>query len=214
MQTLHLDHQPDHQDALDAAAAALQAGQVIVLPTDTVYGLAALPGDADAVRRVYLAKGRPGGLPLPVLAGSLEQVRQLGVEYSAPARALASRWWPGPLTMAFGFSPTAARPPWLTGREEVAVRIPRHAFLLALLPITGVLLVTSANPHGSVTAPTAEEAASYLAPHVSLIVDGGVLDSTPSTLVNVRAGGAVVEREGAITTADIAAALAEANGAP
>jgi L-threonylcarbamoyladenylate synthase len=192
---------------LAAAAAALLGGEVIVVPTDTVYGLAARPDHPDAVRRIYLAKDRPAGLPLPVLAGSLEQVRQLGVEVSASAAVLAARWWPGPLTLALGFSTGSDRPHWLDGRGEVALRIPRHPFLLDLLGSTGVLLVTSANRHGSATPPTAGEAASELAPHVTLLVDGGVLDSVPSTLVNVRGGRAVVEREGAIPAAAVAAAL-------
>ena len=137
--------------ALDAAAAALRAGEVIVVPTDTVYGLAALPDIEGAAHRIYLAKDRPAHLQLPVLAASLDQVRALGVEFTAAATTLAARWWPGPLTLAFGFSPAAARPPWLAGRDEVAVRIPQNDFLLALLRATGPLLVTSANRHGEPT---------------------------------------------------------------
>jgi L-threonylcarbamoyladenylate synthase len=203
MQTLHVTD----ERALTVAAATLRAGEVIVVPTDTVYGLAALPDDADAVRRIYLAKERPDQMQLPVLAATIDQVRQLGVEFPREAAALSSRWWPGPLTMAFGFSARAARPPWLDDREEVAVRIPDNAFLLALMRTTGALVVTSANRHGAMTPPAAEEAGSLLAPHVSLAIDGGPLDSIPSTLVNVRARPPVVEREGAIARSDVAAAL-------
>jgi L-threonylcarbamoyladenylate synthase len=195
------------EGALSAAVAALQAGEVIVVPTDTVYGLAALPEDAEAVRRIYLAKDRPEGMQLPVLAASVDQVRQLGVDFSRDAATLAARWWPGPLTMAFGFSELSPRPPWLAGRDEVAVRIPGQAFLLALMGLTGVLLVTSANPHGAPTPSAAEEAGRLLAPHVHLGLDAGALDASPSTLVNVRTRPAVVEREGALSEADIAAAL-------
>jgi L-threonylcarbamoyladenylate synthase len=198
----------DDEGALPAAAAALRAGEVIVVPTDTVYGLAALPGDADAARRIYLAKDRPAQLYLPVLAASPDQVRQLGVDLSHSAASLAARWWPGPLTMVFGFSPTSSRPSWLDGREEVAVRIPQNAFLLALMRMSGVLLVTSANRHGAGTPPSADEAASQLAPHVGLTVDAGTLHAVPSTLVNVRSNVAVVEREGSITREAIAATLA------
>jgi L-threonylcarbamoyladenylate synthase len=196
------------ESACRAASAALRAGGVIVVPTDTVYGLAALPGDADAVERIYVAKNRPDKLHLPVLAGTLDHVHRLGVAFSQAAAILSSRWWPGPLTMAFGFSATAARPDWLVGREEVAVRIPDNAFLLDLMRVVGPLVVTSANRHGDTTPASAEEAGSRLAPHVSLVIDGGMLDTVPSTLVNMRTSPPVVEREGAITRGAISSALA------
>jgi L-threonylcarbamoyladenylate synthase len=203
MRTQHIDD--DH--AVDDTVACLRAGQLVVVPTDTVYGLAALPTDAGAVERIYRAKARPAHLPLPVLAASLGQVEHLGVEFSAPAALLAARYWPGPLTMVFGFDARAGRPDWLRDRDEVAVRLPDHDFLRRVMERTGVLLVTSANPHGSVTAPVAAEVAGTLGSAVELIVDGGTLDSTPSTLVNVRHGEAAVERTGALPAAAIAAAL-------
>jgi len=199
MRTLEVDH----VEALDAAARALHAGEVVVVPTDTVYGLAGRLDRPEALERIYLAKGRPDHLHLPVLASSLDQVRGLGVEFSAAAEALSMRWWPGPLTLALGFSPGAGRPTWLDERDEVAVRIPRHDFLLALMRVTGVLAVTSANRHGEPTPSTGTEAGGSLGPHVTLVVDAGPLDVVPSTLVNVRGLGAVVEREGAISRADI-----------
>jgi L-threonylcarbamoyladenylate synthase len=201
----------DHPDAVTTASSTLRAGELVIIPTDTVYGLAALPEDAGAAQRIYLAKDRPPEVHLPVLAGSLDQVRQLGVDVSGAAERLAGRWWPGPLTMVFGFSSRTARPPWLAGRQEVAVRIPQHSYLLALLQRTGVLLVTSANRHGSATPSSAAEAAASLATPVSLVIDGGPLDGTPSTLVNLRRGGAIVERQGAISGDAIRAALEEAS---
>jgi L-threonylcarbamoyladenylate synthase len=195
------------QDGARAAAEALHRGGVVVVPTDTVYGLAARPEDADAVQAIYRAKGRPGGMHLPVLAASLDQVRALGVDVTNAAEALAARWWPGPLTLAFGFHAGAARPDWLAGREEVAVRIPDHPFLRDLLRATGMLLVTSANPHGTPTARLAGDVATSLGDSVDLIVDGGELTEVPSTLVNVRGEQAVVEREGAIPRAEIEGAL-------
>ena len=193
-----------------AAAAVLHDGGVVVVPTDTVYGLAARPGDGDAVQAVYRAKGRPEGMHLPVLASNLEQVRALGVAFTPAARALATWWWPGPLTLAFGFDRRSERPAWLGGRDEVAVRIPDHDFLLALLAETGVLVVTSANPHGAPTPRTAHDVAASLGPSIDLVVDGGQLRDVPSTLVNVREADPVVEREGAISRAEVAGALTEA----
>jgi L-threonylcarbamoyladenylate synthase len=190
-----------------AAADVLRAGGIVVVPTDTVYGLAARPEDLDAVQAVYRVKDRPQGMPLPVLAASLDQVRALGVEVTEAASALAERWWPGPLTLAFGFGP-GERPAWLEGRDEVAVRIPDHDFVRSLLGSTGVLLVTSANPHGAPTPRAAGDVAASLGHAVDLIVDDGELTEVPSTLVNVRAGEATVEREGAIARTEIEAVLA------
>lgn len=204
MRIVHADN-----DGALAAAEMLGGGGVIVVPTDTVYGLAAPPADADAVRAVFRAKGRPEGMHLPVLAGSLEQVRALGVDLTPAALALARRWWPGPLTMAFGFAAGNDRPDWLAGRDEVAVRIPDHDFLRALLARTGVLVVTSANPHGAPTPRTALDAAASLGPSVDLVIDGGRLHDVPSTLVNVRGGEPVVEREGAISRTEVADALVD-----
>jgi len=197
------------EDGVLAAADVLSGGGVVVVPTDTVYGLAARPDDADAVQAVFRAKGRPEGMHLPVLAASPEQVRALGVAFSPVARAL-SAWWPGPLTLAFGFDASLGRPSWLAGRDEVAVRIPAHDFLRALLVRTGVLVVTSANQHGAPTPRTAADVVASLGPSVDLVVDGGPLRDVPSTLVNVRGPEPVVEREGAISRAEVAGAVAQA----
>jgi L-threonylcarbamoyladenylate synthase len=193
-----------------AAAACLLGGAVAVVPTDTVYGLAARPDEADAVRAVYRLKERPDAMHLPVLASSITQVRALGVKFTPAAEVLARRWWPGPLTLAFGFEPTVDRPSWLNGRAEVAVRIPDHDFLRSLLEETGVLAVTSANAHGEPTARTARDVMTGLGPAVGLVVDGGELHDVPSTLVNVSGPEPSVEREGAIARHAIIDALREA----
>ncbi len=189
------------------AVDVLRGGGVAVVPTDTVYGLAAQPAEAEAVKAVYRIKDRPEGLHLPVLAASAAQVRALGVTFTSGAEALARRWWPGPLTLAFGFDTRLHRPAWLEGRTEVAVRVPDHHFLQALLEQTGVLLVTSANPHGAPTPRTAPDVAAALGLSVDLVVDGGPLRDVPSTLVNVRGREPSVEREGSISRDDIAAAF-------
>ncbi len=208
MRTLHETDAAAHE----AATTALRAGELVVVPTDTVYGIAALPDVEGAADRIYLAKDRPGDLPLPVLASSLAQVHELGVAFTNAATTLAARWWPGPLTLAFGFAAGATRPHWLAGRDEVAVRIPRNAFLLALMRTTGPLLVTSANRHGAPTPSSAEEAGQQLAPYVDIAIDAGILDASPSTLVNVRSAVAEVEREGTIPRSAVAEALGVTSG--
>jgi L-threonylcarbamoyladenylate synthase len=195
---------------LEAASSALRAGDVIVVPTDTVYGVAALPTIADAVRDIYAAKQRPTTQHLPVMAATVDQVRDLGLELTESGQALAVRWWPGPLTLVLGFSATAPRPQWLSGRDEVAVRIPDHAFLRDLIVRTGPLLVTSANQHGATTPPTAEDAGRELGGYPTLLVDGGTLSDTPSTLVNLHCESASIEREGVIGRTDIESVLAAA----
>ncbi len=161
------------------AAECLCRGGVAVVPTDTVYGLAARPAEADAVRAIYRMKGRPEGMHLPVLAASLPDVHALGVAVTAGAATLARRWWPGPLTLAFGFEPDLERPSWLDGRTEVAVRIPDHDFLRRLLELTGVLVVTSANAHGAPTPRHARDVAVALGSSADLIVDGGSCRTFP-----------------------------------
>ena len=197
--------------SLAAAAAVLRSGGLVVLPTDTVYGLAALPHLPDAVRAVFRAKGRPSGMHLPVLAATVEQVRGLGVAFGAASSVLADRWWPGPLTLAFAFDPGSGRPDWLAGRDEVAVRVPDHDFVRALLRETGVLVVTSANPHGTATPLTAEAVSASLGSSVDLVVDGGALTEVPSTVVSLVGREPVVEREGVIPAPDVVEALTGAH---
>jgi L-threonylcarbamoyladenylate synthase len=188
----------------------LLQGGVAVVPTDTVYGLAARPAEVAAVRTVYRLKGRPEGMHLPVLAATVDQVRSLGVAFTLAAEELAQHWWPGPLTLAFGFDPQRQRPDWLQGRTEVAVRIPAHAFLRAVLQRTGVLVVTSANPHGAPTPRTAKDVAGALGSAIELLVDGGELQDVPSTLVNVNRRTPSIEREGAIARQAITETMQEA----
>jgi L-threonylcarbamoyladenylate synthase len=187
----------------------LLQGGVAVVPTDTVYGLAARPAAVDAVRTIYRLKERPEGMHLPVLAATVDQVRSLGVAFTPAAEELARRWWPGPLTLAFGFGLQRDRPDWLQGRTEVAVRIPAHPFLHAVLQETGVLVVTSANPHGAPTPRTAKDVAGALGSAVELVVDGGELQDVPSTLVNVNGPTPSVERDGAIARQAIVETMQE-----
>ncbi len=153
-----------------------------------------------------------------MLAAGIDDVRELGVRVTAVAEALAACWWPGPLTMAFGFDDDASRPDWLSSRREVAVRVPDHVLLRRILARTGPLFVTSANPHGAPTPVTASAVVEALgdspdaADVVAFVVDGGTLTEVPSTLVNVAGerDRAVVEREGAIAASALEAVLATA----
>ncbi len=190
------------------AAACLLAGGVALLPTDTVYGLAALPACPAAVERLFAIKGRPKQRALPVMVTGRAQITALGALLPPAAeRLLASPFMPGPLTLALALAADAC-PPWLAGRAEVAVRLPAEALMLEVLAATGPLFVTSANRHARPTPPRLAEILAELAFPPDLAVDGGSRHSVPSTLVNCARQPPAVEREGALPAARIAALLA------
>ncbi len=188
---------------VDRTVSCLLGGGLVVLPTDTVYGLAIRPGDEGARRRLRDAKARPPDVHPPVLVTSLAAAAALGADLSETARALAARFWPGALTIVMGFAPGHGRPNWLRDRDEVAVRMPDQPFVLEVLSATGPLLVTSANLHGESTPTSPLAAASALRKGVDLVVDGGELVAQPSCLVNVAVTPPVVERAGPLDAEEL-----------
>ena len=194
-----------YQYDVDAVAACLLQGGVVVIPTDTVYGIAALPSHQGAVDRLYLLKHRPRTKPLPVMVAASADLVSMGVELSPSAmRLLDSVYVPGPLTLAFGFV-DGPRVAWLAGREEVAVRIPNDERLLAVIRKTGPLFVTSANAHGVATGEALTQVLPQLEGIPDLAIDGGILGTVASTLVNCRKDPPVIEREGVVSRAEIMA---------
>lgn len=173
--------------AVEAAAAVLAGGGVVVLPTDTVYGIAALPEHRDAL---YALKGRPANVPVAVLVGQVEQAWSLAVP-SPLARRLAARFWPGPLTIV-----CRATAEWYG--TSVGVRCPDHGFVRALAARVGPLATTSANRHGRPTPATAAAAAAALLGPVGLVLDGGRCEGVPSTVVDATGDEPLVLRAGAI----------------
>ncbi len=188
---------PAHPDpeAIEQAVRALERGELVVVPTETVYGLAADPERAGALDRIYAAKGRPEDKPIPRLAADVRQVEREGAELEPAARRLAERFWPGPLTLVV---PARSGP--------VGFRVPNHAVTRALLRRMGrVLAVTSANRSGERPARTAQEAAAALGDAVALVLDAGPSPGgVPSTVVSVAGGRVEILREGAIARAEIA----------
>lgn len=188
--------------SIDAAVHAVSRGEVIVLPTDTVYGVGADAFSPDAVARVLAAKGRDRQMPPPVLIPSLRTVDGLARDVPAAARALMEACWPGPLTVIVLAQPSLA---WDLGETggTVALRVPDHGAALALLARTGPLAVTSANRTGQPAATTAEDARDQLGDSVSVYLDGGdsplgvastIVDATGPVLTVVRDGGVSRER--------------------
>ncbi|MBL9185985.1 MAG: threonylcarbamoyl-AMP synthase [Opitutaceae bacterium] len=196
-------------------AARLRAGELVAVPTETVYGLAAHALDARACARIFRAKGRPSSDPLIV---HLHSVRQLGLvcRPNAAALRLARAFWPGPLTLVL--PKTAAVPAIVTaGRESVAVRVPRHPLFRRLLRLAGVpLAAPSANPFGYVSPTTAEHVRQGLGKKIPHILDGGPATiGLESTIVDLRdPSRPAVLRPGAITAEQIARVLGRRVTAP
>jgi tRNA threonylcarbamoyl adenosine modification protein (Sua5/YciO/YrdC/YwlC family) len=168
------------EDGLVAAAAAVQEGQVVVLPTDTVYGIGADAFSPTAVAALLAAKGRGRNMPPPVLVGSVRAASALTQSLGPYGQDLIDEFWPGPLTLVFRASPTLR---WDLGDTQgtVAVRMPLHPIALDLLRRTGPMAVSSAP-----AATTADEAAEQLGEAVSVYLDGGpCADSVPSTILDL-----------------------------
>jgi L-threonylcarbamoyladenylate synthase len=190
-------------DDADEIVSCLQHGGVVLLPTDTVYGLAVLPVFDHAVDRLYALKRRPRSLPLPIMVASEDDLALMGVALNESAKGLLrSGLMPGALTLAMGFQDRPA-PSWLVGREEIAIRIPDDEQLLAVLRVTGPLFVTSANIHGVQTPESMLDILQMLDGKPDLAVDGGPRATVPSTLVNCRVQPPVIEREGIVSRAEL-----------
>ncbi len=197
-----------HDALIRQAAETLDAGGVVLLPTDTVFGLAARPDRPEAVARVFALKARPADKSLPVMVASIAQLEEIGATLTDAARALLdSPFSPGPLTLAVGLNQNR-RADWLRGRDELAFRIPDDAFLLELLGRVGPLLVTSANRSGMGTLADANAAAAQLIGQPDLIVMGRECGAVASTLVNCRTIPPAIERIGVIPASALAGYIA------
>ena len=188
----------DRAAGIDAATAAIAAGDLVVLPTDTVYGLAADAFSADAVQRLVGAKGRGRDMPPPVLIGSPATLEALAVEVPTWLRAMTADLWPGPLTVICREQPSLN---WDLGetRQTVAVRVPDDDVALAVLKATGPLAVSSANLTGEPAATTIDDAERMLGDAVSVYLDAGTSPGgVASTILDVTAPTPRILREGPI----------------
>ncbi len=193
--------------SLDRVAALLDAGEVVGIPTDTVYGLAALAEHEPAVRRCFAVKERPPDRPLPIFPASVNDAGAV-VELGPSGAALAARFWPGALTivapLAAGFSSAAT-----LGLPTAGVRLPAHTWVLALLARMGrPLAVTSANRSGAGSVSTAAEVLSELDGLVPLVVDSGRAGGLESTIVDITSHDAGFLRLGAIPQEEVERCLA------
>jgi L-threonylcarbamoyladenylate synthase len=197
----------DHPDAPARAAAVIRAGGLIVLPTDTVYGVAADLWQPDAVAALYAAKRRPPDRAIPILLSVGDEIDQVAERVPEAARRLAAAFWPGPLTVVVPKRPTV--PDIVSSLPTVGVRVPDHdAARAAIRACGGALAVTSANLSDQPSALTAEEAASALGAAVGLVLDGGPAPGgTPSTVVDATGDTLTILRPGPIDEAALRAVV-------
>ena len=193
--------------AVQRAAEALRRGELVGLPTETVYGLAANALDREAVARIYALKGRPAENPIIVHVASREMARELAAEWPDLADRLASQFWPGPLTLVVRRS-TSIPDVVTAGGETVGLRWPVHPLMPAVIQMTGFpLAAPSANLANQLSPTCAAHVASQFGDRLALIVDGGDCNvGIESTVVDVTRGRPVILRPGMIAGAAIEAA--------
>ena len=200
--------------AVDAAVAALRRGQLVVLPTDTVYGLAADAFNPTAVGLLLEAKGRGRDMPTPVLVPAVRTLDGLLDYVPSIARELAEAFWPGGLTLVLHHAATLA---WDLGdtKGTVALRMPLDPVALAVLEQTGPLAVSSANRTGLPAPTDAAEAARQLGTAVEVYLDGGVTgDPVASTILDLTGDVPVVLRAGAVSLEQLRTVLPDLGDAP
>lgn len=197
--------------AVERAAALLRAGGVVGLPTDTVYGLAALPSRAAATAALFALKGRAAGVPIAVLCASADQALALAepASLTPEVRRVAAHLWPGPVTLVLTRRPGLG---YALGDPEatIGVRCPRQPLVQALAAEVGPLATTSANLHGEPPLTTAAEVARTFGGGLGLVVDGGRCSAPPSSVVDATGDAWRLIRAGAVGLGDIEAAAAAA----
>ncbi len=188
-------------DKVNQIVQVIYEGGVVLIATDTVYGLAALPTSEEAVSKIYRLKERPENMFLPIMVAEMNDLEKLGLDINDNAKKIfQSELVPGAITFVLGFKDESLKPQWLQGREEIATRIPNNGLLLSVLKETGPLLVTSANRHGiSHTPNNVKDILKELNGSPDLIIEEGEGKEMPSTIINCRYNPPVIERLGLIS---------------
>lgn len=200
----------ERETAIEAAAQAVQRGALVVLPTDTVYGIGADAFDHRAVQALLDAKGRGREMPPPVLVSAATTLDALATKVPSYVAALTEAFWPGPLTLVCEQQPSLT---WDLGetRGTVAVRMPDHEIAREILERTGPLAVSSANKTGMPAATDADQAEQMLGDEVAVIVDAGPVGESssgePSTIIDVTGPCGRVLRRGALSVERLNAVL-------
>ncbi len=193
-------------NAISHAIDVLKHKGAIAFPTDTVYGLAALAFDAEAIESLYVIKGRQHTRSIAVLLGNLDQLEQISENPSPTVKKLAAAFWPGPLTLVMPRHP--GMPAIISPDPTIGVRIPDHPVALELLNQIGPLAVTSANLSGNANARSAAGVMHQLGNRIHLILDGGQTPGgVPSTVVDATDDELKILRPGPIKDKELLAAL-------
>jgi L-threonylcarbamoyladenylate synthase len=191
---------PDQRTSgLREATSAVRRGELVVLPTDTVYGIGADAFSASGIAALLAAKGRGRDMPVPVLVGSPTTLHGLVTQFPEAGWDLVDAYWPGALTIVTRHQPSLQ---WDLGdaRGTVAVRMPLHPVAIELLTEVGPMGVSSANRTGQPPATTASEAQDQLGTAVDVYLDGGpTADNVPSSIVDLTGDAPKLLREGALT---------------
>lgn len=210
MQTQIIDIRENRDEALKKSAELLKNGEVVGIPTETVYGLAANALDEEAVKKIYLAKGRPSDNPLIVHISSLSELSPLVAEIPEKVKIMAKRFWPGPLTMIMKKSSLI---PTVTsgGLDTVAVRMPESEYARAIIKAAGVpLAAPSANLSGSPSPTNAKYVFDDMNGRIPLIIDGGASKiGVESTVITFAADIPTVLRPGGVTVEEIRDTIGE-----
>jgi L-threonylcarbamoyladenylate synthase len=200
--------------SLDETVAAIRASELVVIPTDTVYGLACTPYHERAARALSALKGRAARRPIALVAPSVEWLFECVPELRGRAGVLARALLPGPYTLVL--PNPALRYPWLTGDrpDTIGVRVPRvEGFAAEVLDAAGPIAATSANRHGDADPRRLEDVSLEIRSAVAAVVDGGELPGTPSTVLDLTGPKVLVLREGAVpgpeAIARVAAVIAQ-----
>ncbi len=197
---------PADDSAVAAAADLLRGGQIVAIPTETVYGLAADASNADAVAKIYAAKGRPDFNPLIVHVPDKAAAEQLAI-FDDLAERLAAAFWPGPMTMVLPLREGAPIARAVTaGLSTIAIRCPAHRVMQAVLAASRLnLAAPSANKSGGISPTRAEHVLASLGDGVPMIMDAGLCTAgLESTIVAIRENGWQVLRPGPVTVEEIA----------
>lgn len=192
-------------EVVQRIAAALRDGGVVLLPTDTVYGLAARPGDPAATDRLFALKGRDADTPLAVLCADVAQALELAhPSIGAAVAVVGEQWWPGPLTLVVprrpGLELHLGEP-----ATTIGLRVPDHDVVRAVAAATGPIAATSANRHGEPTPSTAAEAADALGPGLALVVDAGPVAARASSVIDATTAPWTTLRDGPVSLVDVLA---------
>jgi L-threonylcarbamoyladenylate synthase len=198
-----MNNEMERKDGITAAIAAAKRGDLVVLPTDTVYGLGTDAFSQKGPQKLLAAKGRDRNMPIPVLVGHVKALDGLAQRVDGVTKALAEAFWPGALTIVVKAQPTLR---WDLGEtnQTVALRMPLNPIAIELLNAVGPMAVSSANKTGQPAATNVEEAIAQLGEEVTIYLDGG---QTPgniaSTIVDVSSGEIKLLRQGAIPLEEI-----------